>query len=79
MKRQVLTANAVEQSFTGLKQLIVSNLCTDRNKLTLYCEPRFFVCVSVLNWIVNFQFWKIIFIKDMMDGVCIFQLIKSFK
>lgn len=46
MKRQVLTANAVEQSFTGLKQLIVSNLCTDRNKLTLYCEPRF-VCVCV--------------------------------
>lgn len=25
MKRQVLTANSVEQSFTGLKQLIVSN------------------------------------------------------
>lgn len=26
MKRQVLTANSVEQSFTGLKQLIVSHL-----------------------------------------------------
>lgn len=25
MKRQVLTANSVEQSFTGLKQLIVSH------------------------------------------------------
>lgn len=25
MKRQVLTANSVEQSFTGLKQLVVSH------------------------------------------------------
>lgn len=28
MKRQVLTANSVEQNFLGLKQLIVSHHCS---------------------------------------------------
>lgn len=53
MKRQVLTANAVEQSFTGLKQLIVSNLCIYCNKINSvpWLETRFvfFLILCFLN------------------------------
>lgn len=51
MKRQVLTANSVEQSFLGLKQLIVSHCAC---MLMYLCEQVFYT--SICNSLVGNDF-----------------------